>query len=952
MDAVATIMLRRHHLVLPPPSGGPVPDGAAWTATVEADLAARGWVLHRDLRAALLTARPPARDSWAGWLLAALDDLVGADRDLTPLYRSFPDTPADIETVFVNRLLTHLFAAEGAPCVLCGRDEVGAPLDPCGHPVCPSCFPPAEFSGCPICGRRLAAGSGYLTMTAERDPGAPGPALRVRVLRLDTDPEKSAIEARDRIVTRSQALGAGDREDLRTLVARTDPHDLTWLHAHPGPVPRETRALVIAWALHATALTSLHAAVVGQARECWRTATDAARTLWAYSGGDPGLILPPRTAAPAVRGVRRPQVPVTRVRALTRPLRRAVLAHLDACGVAAAEDLQRHPTVWKRIGERLHPFERVSAFPAAAVAFAALRGTRTAAESALGRAVRAAVAAHPRRLVLVDEPDGRIGVRVRSHAGEVEAALEQGDVPGAVQLLAERPGTLWRRLDHLLRAAGADPAALAAVEAGARAGVARVAPAVVATASAELAGRDRTVRVPAAPAPVGAVGEALRAAAGAAPGGAVGEALRAAGAGSAGGVLRAAAGAVARLGRRRTGAAPIAARGAAPAPGTPRRLFFPASDVGRTWTEPERRDPLPSAPIAAVRAAADAELTRRAARLGRFDLAVLDATLADVPTPLRARVSSGGLASWPRGSLRDLPAGDRLRFYLHWEDTATHRVDLDLSGVFFDAAWQRMGHCDYTRLRYHGSAAVHSGDFTSAPPPAGATEYLELYLPALRELGVRYLAPVVFSYNDVPFELLSEAFAGFALPWAGGARHFDAARVVQRFDLRGNAKALMPMVIDVEERRLLWTEHSLASRGAFHDAGGHGGQLARAAADQWEYFTARPRPTLLDLAAWHAAGRAGRVVLAFPDGGYATLPPDAEVTAEAIRALAGAPRDSAPPDAAGRTVLAAVTDADTLGGYVPGRVAQGSVALTVTGQPDEPWQAADAAGLLGALTPE
>ncbi|GLW32761.1 MXAN_6230/SCO0854 family RING domain-containing protein [Actinoplanes regularis] len=925
MDAVATVLLRRTARVHPPTGATESPDSAAWVATIEADLAARGWVLHRDLRAGLLGVPPGERRLWAGWLLAGLDDLVGADRDLTPLFRSFPDTP-DVEALFVDRLLTHLFAAEGAPCVLCGEDGVGAPLDPCGHLVCRTCFPPAEFSGCPICGRRISAGSGYLPMTSERDPAAPGPALRVRVLRLDPDPKISAAEARDRIVARPHGLSRAERDDLRTLVAATEPDDLTWLLAH-SPA-RETTAVVIAWALHATALTAKHAEVIEQARSLWGTATDVARTLWAYSGGDPGLILP------AVEDrSQRLVVPVPRVRAFSRSLRRAALAHLDRCGAAtAAEDVRRHPTIWKRLAERLHPFERVTAHPGAAVAFAALRGTRTGKGSPLGQVIQVAVADQPRRLVLVEGPDGRIGVRVRTHAAEVEEALAREDVTGAVRLLAERPGQLWRRLDHLLRAAG-DDTSVAAVVAAAEAAAGRVAPGLIATASAELAGRDRTVPSP-APEPIGAVGQALLAA----------DPRR----DSVMGRLRDAFSRIAPV------ATPVVTRGrpAAPAPGTPRRLFFPASDVGRTWTAPERRDPLPPEVVARTVELADAELTRRAARLDRFDLAVIDATLADVPTPLRARVSSGGLANWPRGSLRDLPPGDRLRLFLHWEDTAEHRVDLDLSCVFFDENWRKLGHCDYTRLRY-GNAAVHSGDFTSAPPPAGATEYLDLNLPELRQAGARYLVPVVLSYNNVPFELLSEAFAGLAVHWKGGGRQFDASRVAQRFDLRGNAKALMPMVIDVTGGRLLWTDVNLAARGAGHSVGGHAGQLAGAAADQWEYFAAGPRPTLLDLAAWHAAARADRVVLAFPDGAYATLPSGvAEPTAGAIRALAGAPRDPEPLDATGLRVLAAVTDADTLGGYIPGQPAEGSVALTVTGFPDDPWQSADAAELLGALTPE
>jgi hypothetical protein len=153
--------------------------------------------------------------------------------------------------------------------------------------------------------------------------------------------------------------------------------------------------------------------------------------------------------------------------------------------------------------------------------------------------------------------------------------------------------------------------------------------------------------------------------------------------------------------------------------------------------------------------------------------------------------------------------------------------------------------------------------------------------------------------------------------------------VAQRFDLGGNSRALMPMVVDVADRRMRWTDLSLTVRGGGHDVAGNAVALARAAADQWE--CAGNRPTVLDVAGWHAAGRADRVLVAHPDGRWTG--------------------DGGPGDLTGRTVFAAVADAGTLAGLVPGRPAPGSVALTVTGRPDEPWTAATPAMMLGDLQP-
>ncbi|GAA2586324.1 hypothetical protein GCM10010435_75680 [Winogradskya consettensis] len=1026
MDPLAVVLLRRTSRVAitAGTADGPA-DGGAWVAALEADLAGRGWLLRNDLR--LAAARLPAtvRVQWADWLLATVDELVGADRPMLPLYRSFPDTPRNPEAVYVRRLLTHLFAVPGAPCVLCGRPDEGAPLDPCGHLVCTGCFPPAEFSACPICGRRVAAESHYLPIepqpqerpllrrvlprlpqgrstTADDealiddDDARPRPVApeAVRIIGLEPAPDRAATDLRDTIVGRPGALGEADRADLKVLVTATAPGDLGWL---PEVVPaRETLALLIAWALHASALTDDFPIVLAAARERWGTATDVARALWAYSGGDPGLVLPRGESSAFASGpafdfaLGEPPVtvPVVRVRALPRPLRRAVLAHLDSLGVAvAAENMRRHPTVWKRLGEKLHPHEKIVAHPRAAVAFAALRGTRTSPIGALGTAITEACAREPRHLIRTEHPGGTISVTLRTHASLVEQAFTGGDIEAATRLLTERPGDLWRRTDQLLRGG---PSTHAAVLAALHKTAARVAPAVLTATSAELHNRNLTVR--ATPAQLASVTRA-RAAAQALRTGSGSVARPAATAdtfGSLGAALRAAA---ERLGYHPETAAPPTpstptADGPAPhtdaalpdeqalphgqalpdqpalpheqglpdqpalaaVMGMPRRIFFPSGGVVTTWTEPERRKPLPAEAIDAVRALVDTELTRRATRDGneRFDVAVIDAALAEVPAPMRERGASAQFAGWPRGSIRRLPTGNVLRLFLHWQDAGRNRVDLDLSCAFFDSEWRRIGHCDYTNLRFADDAAVHSGDLTSAPPPLGATEYLDLNLEQLTAKGAQFAVPVVLSFNAVPFEALGEAFAGLMLPLPRG-RQFDGARVAQRFDLQGNARMLMPMVVDLTDRRLLWTDLTLNGIGYGHSVGRHGDQLGRAAADQWDHFLGGHRTTLLDLTSWHAAAGAGRVLVVHRDETCSEVAPEAS----AIRAAAAAATGPLPglPDLTGLRVLAGTSDAADLHRLIPHRPGPGSMALTVTGTPGEAWTAVGAGDLLARLLP-
>jgi hypothetical protein len=184
----------------------------------------------------------------------------------------------------------------------------------------------------------------------------------------------------------STPLGEDGLRDLRELAG----------HCADGPQPeripvRENRAVVNQARLMAGADLLLD------------TVTDALRLACALSGGDVTLQEP------------------TRLRALPRGVRRALLAGLDAVVAAAPAklaDVHAHREMWKRLGERLHPHEYPQ-WPHAAEVFAVARGEKTA----------------------------------RSFDSQVEELLGGNDITGAVQLLKAAPGKLFRSLDRLLRTA-------------------------------------------------------------------------------------------------------------------------------------------------------------------------------------------------------------------------------------------------------------------------------------------------------------------------------------------------------------------------------------------------------------------------------------------------------------------------------------------------------------------
>ncbi|MGW2378098.1 MXAN_6230/SCO0854 family RING domain-containing protein [Kitasatospora sp. NPDC001683] len=785
-SALDTYLLRRHGQVLVAPGAAPgEPD--PWTAkglvALEADLARRGHVPTKPLRDALRRLRPADLAETGTRLLAGLDALLGADRRHQPLFRRFPDgVPSHAHADYSVLIRGYLLRQSSQLCLVCERTSLEAgigALAPCAHLLCHDCFLELtehdDARHCPLCDVPLDREHHLPTDTrgarkAARDLAA-GQALKP--LRLAETGDATALvgAALADLLARQTPLNPQEREDLALLLEHAPADPGAWL---PAAIPvREIRATVLATLLRrdperTRPLLAAHLT----------TATDVLRLIWAWSGAEPDLL--PGTAR------------TLRLRNLPRPLRRELLAVLDAFPVGTlAEDLRRHRSAWLRAGELLHPYEHRDRFPYAAAAFAVVRQSDLDLHG-LGPQLREA----PAPLRVRETPAGHTRLTVETFAARVEHALAQGDLPAAVRLLATRPGELVRRLHHLLRV--------------------RAAWAPDRPLPAELAD---------------ALPKALRAVA---PGPLLG----------AYGRLRAPRG----IGER--------------------RLYFPRGRVASAHTRFDWGKPVPVELSAPVCDLIEAELLRRAERsveqAGRYELAVLDAGLADLVVPFAERASAKTLVAVPRGSVQRLPDGQHLRLFVHWMQRAHQRVDLDLSVAFYDEEWQFTGLCDYTRLVLGARAAVHSGDFTTAPPPHGATEFVDLDLRALGKAGARYAVVVVFSYNDIPFEDLTDAFAGFmTLTPSEAARQrtgsFHPASVRQRLDLAGEARICVPMIVDLQTRTHTWTDLNVGSGAGFHNVSRHRAEIGSLADSVLTHFAPGTRATLWDLGCAAAAAGSDEV---------------------------------------------------------------------------------------------
>ena len=246
-----------------------------------------------------------------------------------------------------------------------------------------------------------------------------------------------------------------------------------------------------------------------------------------------------------------------------------------------------------------------------------------------------------------------------------------------------------------------------------------------------------------------------------------------------------------------------------------RVVAIKAATGTKTTLIPSTRRPGP-ADAAVVRAVEEALRQRR--RLGR--IAVDQGLYGGYTAPVGLRSASPGMRTAGRGTRLPLPEGETIRFFLHWRDLPEAppeapgpagpaaaedrdtRVDLDLSAFFVSEDFTRTEQIAYYNLR--STAAVHSGDLTSAPD--GAAEFIDVTLAEALRQGWRYVVMTVHSFSHHRLSEVPECWAGAmargADPQSGEV--FEASTVMQRLDLVSPTFNATPFVIDLAERRLIW----------------------------------------------------------------------------------------------------------------------------------------------------
>jgi hypothetical protein len=281
----------------------------------------------------------------------------------------------------------------------------------------------------------------------------------------------------------------------------------------------------------------------------------------------------------------------------------------------------------------------------------------------------------------------------------------------------------------------------------------------------------------------------------------------------------------------------------------PLRTFFPKGNVAKIQVQEGSLSPLPHDLTAAVADGVRDVLINRFRKLSPLGKVWVDERLKSFLVPAGMRSASKSLRTVARGSRLELPDGDTIRFFLWWKN-GEHRTDIDLSAVLFAGDWTRLCHLAYFHLREATYGCYHSGDIVDAPE--GACEFIDMDVKAMASKGVRYVAMCLNSFTRQPYCDLPECFAGWmarAKPQSGEV--FEARTVEDKIDLASDTTVSIPVVIDLEDRQVVWADAALRSAGWINNVHANRDNIAGLA----RAMAGLDRPNLYDLFLMHAEAR-------------------------------------------------------------------------------------------------
>ena len=191
----------------------------------------------------------------------------------------------------------------------------------------------------------------------------------------------------------------------------------------------------------------------------------------------------------------------------------------------------------------------------------------------------------------------------------------------------------------------------------------------------------------------------------------------------------------------------------------------------------------------------------------------VDPQLQTYLIPNSMRSASKALRTITRGSRVKMDDNRYVRGFLHWMNNEC-RQDIDLSVVAMNDQYKIIGRTSYYEIR--NKYSVHSGDFTDAPAPKGAAEFIDVDVEAAKQNGIKYLVLCINSYSQDSFCNIPQCYAGFMTieekiykeryEHPELHRVFNCEDVRMKVDLTSDAEEAILCVFDIDAGEMIWAD--------------------------------------------------------------------------------------------------------------------------------------------------
>lgn len=285
------------------------------------------------------------------------------------------------------------------------------------------------------------------------------------------------------------------------------------------------------------------------------------------------------------------------------------------------------------------------------------------------------------------------------------------------------------------------------------------------------------------------------------------------------------------------------------------RVFFPKGSIAKAYGIENNLEPLSPVVCVELVKVCEQALIENYSNLEPLGKVYIDEGLKKYIVPMAQRSSSKALRTVARGSRFTINENTKtLRSFVYWKEPKNERVDIDLSAVLYDENLNVLDQLSYYELRSNKYTACHSGDITSAPK--GASEYIDIDLDDFKSKGVKYMALMVNSFTHTPYSDLPECFVGFMereCPNSGEI--YEPKTVVNKSDITTNSIQVMPMIVDIENMEVVWTDLSISSRCYINNVDQNKNSIILAVKSMLNIV----KPNMYDLAMLHTLAR-GEIV--------------------------------------------------------------------------------------------